>query len=175
MMPGLNIAWQWIASSRNYGAKLIVKHSNTLVAQHFYSIKITTTWKAIPNKVVSSRTMNSFKNHLDKHWAENPPNVRVNCMVAIIDALHNWSVYSRRPAFCWKLLNGLSYTTTTTSTTSTSTSTVHYCYTYDYISPSGNARTQRIKFVYAFIYGLLKLKLVFKVGLFMLCPLDFTL
>ena len=27
----------------------------------------------------SFRTVNSFKNSLDKHWAGNPPNVRVNC------------------------------------------------------------------------------------------------
>ena len=64
--------------TRNNGAKLIVKHFNITVAQLFYPIKITTTWNAIPNEVVSSRTVNSFKNSLDKHWAENPPNVRVN-------------------------------------------------------------------------------------------------
>ena len=64
--------------TRNNGAKLIVKHFNTSVAQHFYPIKITTIWNALPNEVVSSRTVNSFQNSLDKHWAENPPNVRVN-------------------------------------------------------------------------------------------------
>ena len=64
--------------TRNNGAKLIVKHLNTSVAQHFYPIKITTTWNALPNEVVTSRTVNSFKNSLDKRWAENPPNVRVN-------------------------------------------------------------------------------------------------
>ena len=58
--------------------KLIVKHFNTSVAQHFYPIKITTTWNALPSEVVSSRTVNCFKNSLDKHWAENPPYVRVN-------------------------------------------------------------------------------------------------
>ena len=62
----------------NNGAKLIVKHFNTSVAQHFYPIKITTTWNTIPNEVVTSRTVNSFENSVDKHWAENPPNVRVN-------------------------------------------------------------------------------------------------
>ena len=36
---------------RNNGAKRIVKHSNTSVAQHFYPIKITTTWNALPSKV----------------------------------------------------------------------------------------------------------------------------
>ena len=61
-------------STRNNGAKLIVKHLNTSVAQHFYQIKITTTRNALPNEVVTSRTVNSFKNSLDKHWAENPQN-----------------------------------------------------------------------------------------------------
>ena len=63
--------------TRNSGAKLIVKHFNTSVAQHLNKIKITTTWNVLPNEVVSSRTVNSFKNSLDKHWAENPTNVRV--------------------------------------------------------------------------------------------------
>ena len=54
--------------TRNNGAKLIVKHFNTSVAQHFYPIKMTTTWNALPNEVVICRTVNSFKNSLDKHW-----------------------------------------------------------------------------------------------------------
>ena len=85
------------------GAKLIVKHFNTSVAQHFYPIKISTTWNALPYEVVSRRTVNSFKNSFDKHWLENPPNVRVNCNgIAIIDAVRNLSAHSRRPAFYWK-------------------------------------------------------------------------
>ena len=64
--------------TRHNGAKLIVKHFNTSVAQHFYPIKIATTWNALPSEVVSSRTVNSFNNSLDKHCAEHPPNVRVN-------------------------------------------------------------------------------------------------
>ena len=54
-------------STRNNGAILIVKHFNTSVAHHFYPIKITTNWNALPSEVVSSRTLNSFKNSLDKH------------------------------------------------------------------------------------------------------------
>ena len=64
--------------TRNTGAKLIVKHFNTLVVQHFYLIKITTTLNALSNKVVRSRTVNSFMSSLNKHWAENPPYARVN-------------------------------------------------------------------------------------------------
>ena len=47
------------------GSKLTVKHFNTSVAQHFYPIKITTTWNGLPNEVVTSRTVNSFKNSLE--------------------------------------------------------------------------------------------------------------
>ena len=57
--------------TRNNGTKFIVKHFNTSVAQHFYPIKIFTTWNALPNELVTSRTVNSLKNSLDKHWAEN--------------------------------------------------------------------------------------------------------
>ena len=64
--------------TRNNGAKHTVKHFNTSVAQHFYPIKITTTWNALSKKVLTSRTVNSLKNSLDKHRAENSPNVRVN-------------------------------------------------------------------------------------------------
>ena len=55
--------------TRNNAAKLIVKHFNTSVAQHFYPIKITSTWNAIHSEVVSSRTVNSFKNSFEEHWA----------------------------------------------------------------------------------------------------------
>ena len=65
------------------------------VAQHFYPIKITTTWNALPNEVVNSRTVNSFKNRLDKQWAENPPARCPSKLVAIIDALHNSGMHAQ--------------------------------------------------------------------------------
>ena len=65
---------------RNNGAKLIVKHFNTSVAKYFYPIKITITWIAPTSEVVSSRTVNSFKNSLDKHWPENPVNIQASIM-----------------------------------------------------------------------------------------------
>ena len=61
---------------RNNGEKLIVKRFNTSIAQHFYPIKITTTWNALPSDVVRSRTVYTFKNRLDQHWELNPPSVR---------------------------------------------------------------------------------------------------
>ena len=64
--------------TRNNGTKLIVKHFNISVAQHFYKIKITSAWNDLPSEVVSSRTVNCFKNSLNKPRAENSANVRVN-------------------------------------------------------------------------------------------------
>ena len=64
--------------TRNNGKKLIVKRFNTSVAQHFFPINITTTWNALSYDVVNSGTVNTFKNHLDAHWENNPPDVLVN-------------------------------------------------------------------------------------------------
>ena len=113
----------------NNRAELIVKHFNTSVAHHFYSIKITTTWNALPNEVVSSRTVNSFKNSLDNHWSENPPNVWVNWLQSSMPCTIQVCRNSCRPAFCWKSGNWTNVlcptitTTTTTSTTSPTTTT----------------------------------------------------
>ena len=64
--------------TRNNGKKLIVKRFNISVAHHFFPINITTTWNALPYDAVNSRTVNTFKNHLDAHWEDNPPDVLVN-------------------------------------------------------------------------------------------------
>ena len=59
--------------TRNNEEKSIVKCFNTSIAQHFYPIKITTTWDALPSDIVSSRTVDTFNNRLDQHWELNPP------------------------------------------------------------------------------------------------------
>ena len=86
--------------TRNNGPKLIVKHFNTSIAQHFYQIKITSTWNALPSEVVGSRAVNSFKKSLEKHWAENPPNVRVNWLQSSMSFTLQARTNSLRPAFC---------------------------------------------------------------------------
>ena len=63
--------------TRNNGVKLIMERSNTSIAQHFYPIKMTTTRMTYQlSDIVSSRTVNRFKNRSDQHWELNPPNVR---------------------------------------------------------------------------------------------------
>lgn len=58
--------------TKKSGAYPIVKDFNTSVIQHFYLIKITTTWNAFRAEVVSRRTVNTFKNRLDKQRVKNP-------------------------------------------------------------------------------------------------------
>ena len=84
--------------TRDNGAKLIVKHFNTLVAQHFYPIEIATTWNALPSDVVGSRTMNFFNNSLEKHWAEIPRMSKLTGDNATMQVCTN----SRWKEFCWK-------------------------------------------------------------------------
>ena len=64
--------------TRNDGNKLIVKRFNTSVAQHFFPINITTTWNALPNDLINSRTVNKSKNRIDAHWEDNRPDAQVN-------------------------------------------------------------------------------------------------
>ena len=105
--------------TRNNGVKLFVKHFNTSVAQHFYPIKITTTWNALPNEVVTSRTVNSFKKSLG-----NPPNVRVNWYQSSMPCTFQVCInYSRRTAFLLEMDPTVCLTTTTTTTT-----TIYYYY-----------------------------------------------
>ena len=67
-----------IDRTRNNGTKLIVQKVNTSVAQHLPNYSKNNVECSTKCKVVSSRTVNSFKNHLDKLWAENPPNIHIN-------------------------------------------------------------------------------------------------
>ena len=94
----LGISFQYII----YNTTTTIQHFNTSVIQQFYPIKITTTWTALPSEVGSSRTVNSFKNSLDKHRAENPPNVRVNWWQSPMSCTIKVCTNSRRPAFSWK-------------------------------------------------------------------------
>jgi hypothetical protein len=55
---------------RNNGQKLVVKRFNTSVAENFFPIEITQTWNRLPSNIVLSKTVNIFKNRLDKFWKE---------------------------------------------------------------------------------------------------------
>jgi len=53
---------------RNNGQKLVNRRFTTTVAQQFFPIKITTVWNQLPENVVESNTVKTFKARLDKYW-----------------------------------------------------------------------------------------------------------
>ena len=78
--------------------QIFMKLGSYLGRPYRYHIKITTSWNALPSEVVSRRTANSFKNSLDKQWAENPPNIRVNRWQSSMPWTIQVCTNSRRPA-----------------------------------------------------------------------------
>ena len=86
---GNNFTWQGIPGCCYFNQVKVLGN---------YKIKITTTWNSLPSEVVSSRTVNSLKNSLDKHWTENPPNVRVNWQQSSMPCTTQVCTNSRRPS-----------------------------------------------------------------------------
>ena len=62
--------------TRNNGHKLVVKRFNTTIVGNFFPIKITTAWNNLPENVVSSSSVNTFKKRLDEYWAQHPPRLQ---------------------------------------------------------------------------------------------------
>ena len=58
--------------TRNNGKKINSEAIQYISSTAFSPINITTTWNAVPHDVVNSGTVNTFKNHLDAHWEDNP-------------------------------------------------------------------------------------------------------
>ena len=57
--------------TRNNGKKLIV--SDSIHQQHsIFPTNTTTTWNALPYDLVNSGTVNTFNNHQDAHWQDDP-------------------------------------------------------------------------------------------------------
>ena len=54
--------------TRNNGFKLIGKRFRSDIAKHFLTNRIVKIWNLLPADVVSSKTINQFKNKLDKYF-----------------------------------------------------------------------------------------------------------
>jgi len=55
---------------RGHSLKMKKHHTNKSVRKHFFSERVVNHWNALPEEVVSSPTLNTFKNRLDRHWKE---------------------------------------------------------------------------------------------------------
>lgn len=58
------------SNTRGHPFKLAKKSFNTTVFQHFFTNRVINLWNSLPEDVVTSGTVNIFKNSLDKYWAQ---------------------------------------------------------------------------------------------------------
>ena len=56
---------------RGHGLKLKVKRSNTNLSLNLFTNRMTKTRNSLPSDIISSETLNAFKNSIDKHFKSN--------------------------------------------------------------------------------------------------------
>jgi hypothetical protein len=56
--------------TRGHSYKLVKCRSNLNVRSKFFSQRVINSWNSLPEHVVLAESVNSFKNRLDKFWAE---------------------------------------------------------------------------------------------------------
>ena len=82
--------------TRGHSLKLKKLSVKTSVRQNFFAVRVVNAWNSLPEAVVSAPSLNSFKNRLDKAWAEykysldskwfeGPKPARTNVVSAICD------------------------------------------------------------------------------------------
>ena len=54
--------------TRTNDKKVITKKANLELRKNFFTIRSATDWIMLPRKVFDSKTLNAFKNNLDKYW-----------------------------------------------------------------------------------------------------------
>ena len=63
-----NLIRNYDTRTRGHSLKLFNVRSNFDIRKHFFSVRVVNIWNALPEYVVTSCSLNSFKNNLDKLW-----------------------------------------------------------------------------------------------------------
>ena len=58
------------SATRVHSFKLEKRRANRSARQKFFAMRVVNDWNSLPEEVVSSPNINTFKNRLDKHWSE---------------------------------------------------------------------------------------------------------
>ena len=58
--------------TRGHTKKIKKPAARTNLRQNSFTHRVVAPWNSLPEVAVSAPTVNSFKNRLDKHWAEHP-------------------------------------------------------------------------------------------------------
>ena len=56
--------------TRGHIKKLVVRRCRYDVRKYSFSNMITNIWNSLPDEIISAPTVNTFKNRLDRFWAE---------------------------------------------------------------------------------------------------------
>ena len=54
---------------RGHNLKLLLEPDCTNFGNEIFSLRVTRLWNDLPKVVVTAPSVNSFKNHLDRHWS----------------------------------------------------------------------------------------------------------
>ena len=54
--------------TRGHKFKINKKRCNTKIRKNFFSYRAIDQWNKLPNAIIESDSLNTFKNRLDKHW-----------------------------------------------------------------------------------------------------------
>ena len=56
--------------SRGHSLKLFAQRANKELRKHSFGVRIVQIWNDLPEAVISAKTLNTFKNRLDKYWQD---------------------------------------------------------------------------------------------------------
>ena len=65
--------WKYMAprtSNRGNSLKLYPQRAKTTLRKKSFALRVVKYWNSLPEKVVASPTLNTFKNRLDKYWEQ---------------------------------------------------------------------------------------------------------
>ena len=57
-----------VSTTRGHNLKLEKQRFRLSIRKHSFPVRVVTPWNSLPKSVVTSPTMNTFKNRIDKHW-----------------------------------------------------------------------------------------------------------
>ena len=60
--------------TRTNDKKVITKKAQFELRKNFFTIRSAADWNMLPGEVIDSKTLNAFKNNLEKHWKKSTIN-----------------------------------------------------------------------------------------------------
>jgi hypothetical protein len=58
--------------TRGHNRKLSVIRPATNIRKNTFFLRVANDWNSLPQNIINSKTMDSFKRALDKHWSKDP-------------------------------------------------------------------------------------------------------